>query len=99
MCAGTGIFCVLQIVCEHLRRSGRSRKRSSESRLSFLFVFWFWVSGFVSLQFPEAGSSRRSAAGPDEVKSCDVDVEDELVPELDNNPGFCISCVDERLTG
>ena len=30
---------------------------------------------------------RGSAAGPDEDKSCDGDVEDELVPEVDENPG------------
>ena len=45
------------------------------------------VLGFVSLQFPGAGSSRRSATGLDDDKSCAVDVEDELVPELDDNPG------------
>ena len=67
-------------------RSGRSRKRSSESRLSFLSFFRFSVLVFVSLQFPGAGSSRRSAAGLDDDKSCDIDVEDELVPELDGNP-------------
>ena len=41
-----------------------------------------------SRQFPGAGSPLRSAAGLEEVldKSCDVDVEDELVPELDDNP-------------
>ena len=69
-CAGTGIFCPLH--CLSSNRSRRSRKRSSESRLSFLFLFWFWMIGSVSLQFPEAGSSRRSAAGlvEDKILRC-----------------------------
>ena len=45
------------------------------------------IVGSVPRQFPGVGSSRRSAAGPDEDKSCDVDVEDTLVPELDDNLG------------
>ena len=67
--------------------SGRSRKRSSESRLPF--TFFGWVIGSVSRQFPGAGSSLRSVAGLESVldESCGNDVEDELVPELDDNPG------------
>ena len=55
--------------------------------MPFLFLFWFWVTGSVSRQFPGACSSQQSEAGPDEDGSCNVDVEDELVPELDDNPG------------
>ena len=56
-----------------------------------LFLFLFWVFG-ESRQFPGAGSSLRSGAGLEDVldESCDVDVEDELVPELDDNPGKTI---------
>ena len=55
----------------------------------FLFSFWFWVLGSVSRQFSGAGSSLRSVAGLEDVlaESCGIDVEDELVPELDDNPG------------
>ena len=42
------------------------------------------------LQFPEASSSLRSRAGLVEDKSCNVDVEDELPPELTDNPGQCL---------
>ena len=69
--------------------SGRPRKRSSESRLPFLFEFWCWVVGFVSRQFPGASSSLRSVAGLQDGldESGGIDVEGELVPELDDNPG------------
>ena len=40
-----------------------------------------------SLQFPGAVSSRRSAAGLDDDNPCDFDVEGELSPELNDNPG------------
>ena len=46
----------------------------------------FGVFNFASLPCPEAGSSRRSAVGLEE-RSFDVDVEDELLPELDDKPG------------
>ena len=53
----------------------------------FLFLFWFFFGG--SRQFPGAGSSLRSVAGLEDVldQSCGGDVEDELVPEFDDNPG------------
>ena len=35
----------------------------------------------------EAGSPCGFVAGSDEDKSCEVDVESELLPELDDNPG------------
>ena len=45
--------------------------------------------GFVSRQCPGAGSSLRSVAGLEDVldESCGIDVEDELVPDLDDKPG------------
>ena len=53
-----------------------------------------------SRQFPGAGSSLRSGAGLEDERdeSCGGDAEDELAPELDDNPGttrgrsfpFCI---------
>ena len=67
--------------------SGRSVKRSSESRLVHLFGEG---GGFgESRQFPGAGSSLPSGAGLEDVldESCGGDVEDELAPELDDNPG------------
>ena len=67
--------------------SGRSRKRSFESRPPFLFSFWFWVVGGDPHQFPEAGPSLRSWDGVGEDNSCNVDVEDEMLPELADNPG------------
>ena len=63
--------------------SGRSRKRSSASRLSCFFLFYFCFSG---PQFPLACSSLRSVSGLVDDVSCNDDVEDELVPELDDNP-------------
>ena len=52
---------------------------------SFHFCFGFGESR----QLPGAGSSLRSVAGLEDVldESCGGDVEDELVPELDENPG------------
>ena len=60
--------------------SGRSRKRSSESRLLSLFFYAFEILVNRS-SFLVPGLSLRSAAGLEEVldKFCDVDVEDELV--------------------
>ena len=51
---------------------------------SFHFCFGFGESR----QLPGAGSSLRSVAGLEDVldESCGGDVEDELVPELDDNP-------------
>ena len=55
---------------------------------SFLKNCCFWVFG-VSRQFPGAGSSLRFLAGLEDAldESCGSDIEDELVPELDDNPG------------
>ena len=64
--------------------SGRSRKRSSESRLSTLFLC---LSEGDPHQSPGASPSLRSWAGLAEDKSCNVDVDDELLPELVENPG------------
>ena len=54
------------------------------------FYFWFGLLGrSLSRQFPGAVSSLRSVAGPEAVldESCGIDVEDELVPELEDTPG------------
>ena len=50
--------------------------------LDYLFVS-------VSRLFPGDSSSLRSVAGLEDVldESCGIDVEDELAPELDDNPG------------
>ena len=72
--------------------SGRFRKPSSEALTLSLFYFLFWVFGESRDQFPGASSSLRSDPGLggvlDDVldESCDGDVEDEVVPELDDNP-------------
>ena len=52
------------------------------------FLFWFWFVG-ESRHFPGAGSSLRSDAGLEDTvdASCGGDVEDEFVPEFDDNPG------------
>ena len=65
--------------------SGRSRKRSSESRLPFLFSFCFFFV-FLGPQFPGACSSLRSVSVVDDG-SCNDDVEDEHVPVLEDTPG------------
>ena len=53
---------------------------------SFYFGFCFFGE---SRQLPGAGSSLRSVAGLEDVldEFCGGDVEDELVPEFDDNPG------------
>ena len=53
---------------------------------SFDFYFGFFGE---SRQFPGARSSLRSVAGLEDVlvESCGSDVEDELAPEFDDNPG------------
>ena len=82
MCAGTGISVSSRLSVNSYNHSGRTRKRSSESRLSFLFLFWFLVIGFVSPQFPGARSLLCSVA-----ETSPVDVRDEVVPELEDNTG------------
>ena len=83
MCAGVSS----KLSVNSSNHSGRSRKRSSESRLSSLFLFLSWVFEGDPRQSPWASSSLRSRAGLVEDKSCDVDVHDELIQELDDNPG------------
>ena len=67
--------------------SGRSRKRSSESRLPSLVFLLFWFLGCDPHHSRGASSSLRSWAGLVEDKSCNVDVDDELLPELVDNTG------------
>ena len=85
MCAGAGTSVSSRLPVNSSNHPGRSRKRSLESRLLSLFLFWFWE--VVRCQFPGAVPSLRSSAGLDEDKSCDVDFEDELLPELTDSPG------------
>ena len=69
-------------------RTRRSRKRSSESRLpSLFFLFWLLFFWCIPHQFLGASPSLRSWAGLVEDKSCNVDVEHELLPELADNMG------------
>ena len=72
-----------------VNRSGIFVNGSSEFFLSSLFFFWFWVFGVGLHQFPGACPSLRSDTGlADELdESCGGDVEDELLPELADNPG------------
>ena len=58
-------------------------------RISIAIPFFFGFGLFVSRQFSGAGSSLRSVAGLEDVldESCGIGVEDELVPEMDGNPG------------
>ena len=88
MCAGAGTSVSSGSPANSSNHSGRSRKRSSESRLPSLFFFWLWVFE-GSHQFPGTNSSLRSdTALEDELdESCGVDVADELLPELVDTPG------------
>ena len=78
--------------------SGRSRKRFPVAPWFSLFFFWFGLGR--SRQCADTPSSLRKLAGLEEVldESCGNDVEDELAPELDDNPGttrgatfFCLA--------
>ena len=84
---GTGTTVSSRFSVNSSNHSGKSRNGSCDARLSSFFLFWFWVFG-ESRKFPGAGSSLRSVAGLEDVldESCGGDVEDELVPEFDDNP-------------
>ena len=86
MCAGASTSVSSRLSVNSSNHSGRSRKRSTESRLPSLFWFWFWVFGSGPRQCPGAKPSLRSWAELVEDESCNVDVEDDLLPELDR-PG------------
>ena len=75
VCAGAGTSVSWRFSVNSSNDWGRSRKRSSESRLSSLFLFLFWVLGESRL-FPDAGSSLRSVAGLEDGldDSCGNDV-------------------------
>ena len=87
MCAGACNSASSKLSVNSSNHSGRSRKQSSASRLPSLFLFL--LSGFEGDPHHSrgAGPSLRSWAGLVEDKSGDVDVEDELLPELVDNPG------------
>ena len=53
--------------------------------IPLFFLLWVFEGG--RHQSPRAGPSLRSWPGLVEDKSCDVDVVDELLPELVDNPG------------
>ena len=88
MCAGTGVSVSFRLSVNSSNHSGRSRKRSPVACLS-LFVLFLFCDVVESRRFPGACSSLRCSSGLEEVldESCSGDVEDELVPELDDNPG------------
>ena len=87
MCAGACNSVSSRLSVKASNHSGRSRKRSSESRLSHLFLCMFWVFEGGPHQSRAASSSLRSWAGLEEDNSCSVDVDGELLPELVDNPG------------
>ena len=62
-----------------------NRRPNLDCHSSFCFGSGSLESG--PLQFPGTNSSLRSWAGLVEDKSCNVDVEDELLPALADNPG------------
>ena len=76
-------------------QNGRSAKGSSAFFLSSLFLFWFWIfrDSCPSLlvawtwRWPRCSSVSRGLAASFLSDSCDCDVEDELPPELVENPG------------
>ena len=88
MCAGAGTSVSSRFSVNSTNHSGKSRNRSSDARLISLFFFLFRFFG-ESRQFPGARSSPRSVSGLEDAvdEYCGSDVEDELVPEFDNNPG------------
>ena len=78
---------VIQIICDllqPLRKISQTAVRLSIVIPLFVLVLVFWCD---PLQFPGTNSSLRSWAGRVEDKSCSVDVEDELLPELADKPG------------
>ena len=85
--AGAGTSVPSRFSVNSSKHSRRSRNQSSDSRLPFLFSFLFWVFEGDPHQFPGAGQLLPSWAGLAEEKSCNVDVEDEILPELADNPG------------
>ena len=87
MRAGAGTSVSSRFSVNSSNHSGRSRNQSSDSRVSFLFSFLFWVFEGDPHQFPGAGPLLPSWAGLVEDKSCNVDVEDERLSELADNPG------------
>ena len=88
MCAGTSVSASCRFVRELLQPLRKISQKVVRISIAIHF-FWGGVIGSVSRQFPGAGSSLRSVAGLEDVlgESCGNDVEDELVPELDDNPG------------
>ena len=94
--AGTSVSSGLSVNFSH--HTGRSRKRFPAVPWLSSFLFWFLVfgSGRGGRRGYRAGfpalvgkvSSLHKLAGLEEVlcESCGNDVEDELAPELDDNP-------------
>ena len=90
MCAGAGTSVSLRSSVNSSNHFGRYRNRSPEARLlSLFFTICFGFFFGESRQFPGVGSSLRSVAGLEDVldECCGGDVEDELVPGFDDNPG------------
>ena len=83
MCAGAGTSVSSRFSENSPNRSGKSRNRFPDAPSLSLFYFLFWVFGY------RASCQLRSVAGLDDVldESFGGEVEDELVPEFDDNPG------------
>ena len=87
MCAGASTSVSSGLSVNSSNHSGISRKRSSDSPLPSSFYFGFGFLEGDPHHFPGAGPSLRYRAGLVEDKSCNVNVEDELLPEWADNPG------------
>ena len=80
-------FCVLQIICELLQPLRKIAQTVVRISTTILFLFLFWDSEGDPQHLRGASPSLRSWAGLVEDTSCDVDVDDELLPELFEHPG------------
>ena len=86
VCAGACTSASSRLSVNSSNHSERSRKRSSESRFSSRLLYLFWVFEGDPHHSRGAGSSIRSWGGIVD-KSCNADVDDELLPDLVDNPG------------
>ena len=87
MCAGASTSVSSGFSVNSSNHSGISRKRSSDSRLRSLFLFWFWVLGGWSAPVSWSWSVTSLQGWTCWRQTCNVNVEDELLPEWADNPG------------
>ena len=80
-------FCVLYIVCELLQPNRKISQTVVRISTAIPLCVFIGVSEGVLHHSRGASPSLRSWAGLVEDKSCDVNVDDELLPELADNPG------------